>query len=330
MSTAVFDSAWGPLAVALTVGCVVFVAAMVAFARPRGAWLRGRIDPYGRLGGSAGAATVDASPGWRPPTRALFGFTERAFERTRLWRATMRLLERAGSQLRPVVFFYRSLLIGLGGAVVAAIFVGSLGVSLVVFGVASVLPWLRTRHQAYRRLRAFEDQLADLLMTISGSLRVGLTFNHSIGAIVRDGRPPASEEFERLLNETQLGRPMEDALAAMGERIDSDDLRFVLMSVGIQREVGGSLADLFQTVSETVRERQQFRRKVRALTATGRMSAYILVALPFVIGGIITVLNPGYMTPMYQSSLGQVLIVVMAAMMVVGALFLKRIVTIKG
>lgn len=329
MSTALFDSAWGPVAVALTVGCVVFVAAMVAFARPRGAWLRSRIDPSGRLGTSVGV-TVDASPGWRLPTRRLFGYTERALERTRPWRATMRLLERAGSQLRPVVFVYQSLLLGLGAAVLAAIVLGSLGLSLLVLASASALPWLRTRYRAYRRLRAFEDQLADMLMTISGSLRVGFTFNQSIAAIVRDGRPPVSEEFERLLNETQLGRPLEDALAAMGDRIASDDLRFVLMSVGIQREVGGSLADLFQTVSETVRERQQFRRKVRALTATGRMSAYILVALPFMIGGIITLLNPGYMAPMYESTLGWVLIAVMAVMMAMGALFLKRIVTIKG
>ena len=88
-----------------------------------------------------------------------------------------------------------------------------------------------------------------------------------------------------MLNETELGRPMEDALGAMADRIDSEDLRFVLMSVVIQREVGGSLANLFQTVSETVRERQHFRLKVRALTSMGRMSAYILVALPFVIVG---------------------------------------------
>ena len=179
-------------------------------------------------------------------------------------------------------------------------------------------------------MRAFDDQLADVLMTMSGSLKVGLTFNHSLAAIVADGQAPASEEFERLLNETQLGRPMEDALAAMGERIDSDDLRFVLMSVAIQREVGGSLADLFQTVSETVRERQQFRRKVRALTAMGRTSAYILVALPFVIALVISLLSPGYMRPMFDSTVGHVLIAAMLGMTVIGALFLKRIVTIKG
>jgi tight adherence protein B len=189
---------------------------------------------------------------------------------------------------------------------------------------------VRVKHKARRRLRAFDDQLADVLLTMAGSLKVGLTFQHSITAIVDEGLAPASEEFERLLNETQLGRPMEDALAAMGERIDSDDLRFVLMSVGIQREVGGSLADLFQTVSETVRERQLFRRKVRALTAMGRTSAYILVALPFAIAGSVSLLSPGYMKPMWDTTVGHVLIAVMIGLTILGAVCLKRIVTIKG
>jgi tight adherence protein B len=184
--------------------------------------------------------------------------------------------------------------------------------------------------RAKKRLCAFEDQLADVLMTMSGSLKVGLTFHNSLVAIVQDGMPPASEEFERLLNEAQLGRPMEDALAAMADRIESDDLRFVLMSVGIQREVGGSLAELLQTVSETVRERQAFRRKVRALTSMGRISAYILVSLPFAIAGAISLLSPDYIEPLYATTTGRVLIAIMIGMTLVGAFFLKRIVSIKG
>lgn len=304
---------------------------MVVLAKPRGAWLRDRLDPYGRFEASATAAAgVDASPGWRPGTERLYGATERRLEDARIWKAAMRLLERAGSHLRAAELLYLSLLVGLGAGVIAALIWGSAGITLLAFGGGLVVPWMRLKHRARRRMRAFDDQLADVLMTMSGSLKVGLTFNHSLAAIVADGQAPASEEFERLLNETQLGRPMEDALAAMGERIDSDDLRFVLMSVAIQREVGGSLAELFQTVSETVRERQQFRRKVRALTAMGRTSAYILVALPFVIALIISLLSPGYMRPMFNSTVGHVLIAAMLGMTVIGALFLKRIVTIKG
>ena len=331
MSTALFDSAWGPFALGLTVGCAVLVATMVALSRPRGAWLRSRLDPYGRLEtGAAAAATVDSSPGWRPSTDRVFGLTERVFEHTRLWRSTMRLLERAGSQARPAELLWQCLLLGLGLAAVASLIWSSLLLDLGALAVGVALPWLRMQHRARRRLRAFEEQLADVLMTMSGSLKVGLTFQHSLAAIVADGQAPASEEFERMLNETQLGRPMEDSLAAMGERIDSDDLRFVLMSVGIQREVGGSLAELFQTVSETVRERQLFRRKVRALTAMGRTSAYILVSLPLIIAGAVSLLSPDYMKPLWETTVGHVLIGIMIGLTLIGAFFLKRIVTIKG
>jgi tight adherence protein B len=331
MTTALFDSAWGPFALGLTVGCIVLVAVMVALARPRGAWLRSRIDPYGRLeGGSAAAAAVDASPGWRPSSDRVFGLTERVFEQTRLWRRTMRLLERAGSQMRPAELLWQCLLVGVAAAVVAGLIWGSWLWSAVALAGGLVVPWVRMTRRARRRLRAFEEQLADVLMTMSGSLKVGLTFHNSLISVVHDGMPPASEEFERLLNETQLGRPMEDALAAMGDRVDSEDLRFVLMSVGIQREIGGSLAELLQTVSETVRERQQFRRKVRALTSMGRISAYILVALPFIIAAVVSILSPDYMEPLFHTTAGHVLIAIMFCMTVVGGFFLKRIVSIKG
>jgi tight adherence protein B len=331
MRTALFESSWGPLALGLGVGCIMLVATLVALARPRGAWLRTRLDPYGRLDASgAAAAVVDSSPGWRPSAERLYGATEQRLENTRYWRAAMRTLERAGSQWRPAQLLYTSVLVGLGCAVVVGILASSAGL-VVLGGVGGfALPWVWLKRKARRRVRAFEAQLADVLMAMSSSLKVGLTFNHSMAAIVEDGQAPAAEEFERVLKETELGRPMEDALAAMADRIRSDDLRFVLMAVIIQREVGGSLANLFQTVSETVRERQQFRLKVRALTAMGRISAYILVAMPFLIVAIISVLSPGYMNPLFATTAGRVLIVVALGMMTIGSLFLKKIVSIRG
>ena len=104
----------------------------------------------------------------------------------------------------------------------------------------------------------------------------------------------------------------------------------MLMSVAIQREVGGSLAELFQSISDTVRERQNFRRKVHALTAMGRMSAYLLVALPFFVAFGLSVVSPGYMSPLIHTTAGRVLIVVMLVMMTLGAFVLKKIVSIKG
>jgi tight adherence protein B len=231
--------------------------------------------------------------------------------------------------MRPVVFFYLSLLLGLAVAVVATM-AANVALGIVALPVGFVLPSLWMKQRAKRRLRRFEDQLADVLLSISSSLKVGLSFTHSLAAVVDDGPAPARDEFERVLNETELGRPMEDSLGALADRIESEDLRFVLMSVAIQREVGGSLADLFQTVSETVRERQHFRRKVRALTAMGRMSAYILVALPFIVATGVSILSPGYMTPLFATKAGHVLIALLLVMMAIGSFCLKKIVSIKG
>jgi len=219
---------------------------------------------------------------------------------------------------------------GIGLAVVVSLVTGSLLLVAAALVAGAVAPFAGIASRARRRMQAFEEQLPDVLMTMAGSLKVGQSFDHSMRAIVNEGLAPASEEFGRVLNETRLGRPVDEALAAMADRIDSDDLRFVLMSVTIQREIGGSLADLFQTVSDTVRQRQQFRRKVRALTAMGRASAYLLVALPFITGALLAVVNPGYLKPLINQSAGRLMILVAVVMMALGAFVLKKIVAIKG
>ena len=145
-----------------------------------------------------------------------------------------------------------------------------------------------------------------------------------------EGQPPASNEFKRVLTETRLGRPMDDALAEMAERVGSKNLRFVVTSVAIQRQVGGSLAGIFDMVADAVRQRQQFARKIRSLTAMGRMSAYVLVGIPFFILGALTLMNGEYMEPLYHSSAGHKLMIGGLMMMAVGSLMLRKIVSFRG
>ena len=122
--------------------------------------------------------------------------------------------------------------------------------------------WLKMR----RRLQAFEDQLPDLLITIAASLKAGHSFKQGLQAVVDEGHPPANKEIKRVLTEASLGRSMDDALADMSERLGSKNFEFAITAVTIQRQVGGSLATLFDMVADTVRQRQQFSRKVKALT----------------------------------------------------------------
>ncbi len=215
-------------------------------------------------------------------------------------------------------------------AFVAAI--AGLGPILIIGAMAlgGSIPILFVWFKARRRLMAIDDQLPDLLVTLAASLKAGHSFRQGIQAVVDEGQPPASKEFKRVLTETRLGRPMDHALSDMAERVGSKNLTFVVTAVTIQRQVGGSLAGIFDMVAEAVRNRQQFARKIRSLTAMGRMSAYVLVGVPFFMLGSITVLNGEYMAPLYHTGTGQKLMVLGLVMISIGSLLLRKIVSFKG
>ena len=240
------------------------------------------------------------------------------------------MLERADVQLRTVEFVW----ISVGLAMGVAMFAFLLGVSFVILValsvVAGMIPFARIWLKMRKRLKAFDNQLPDLLITISASLKAGHSFRHAIQAVVDEGHPPANKEFKRVLTEASLGRPMDDALAEMAERMDSKNFEFAITAVTIQRQVGGSLATLFDMVADTVRQRQQFTRKIRALTAMGRMSAYTLAGIPFFLLGTITLANRTYMHPLYYTHTGHLLMIIGLVMMGVGSLILKKIVSFRG
>jgi tight adherence protein B len=184
--------------------------------------------------------------------------------------------------------------------------------------------------KATRRLSAFENQLPDVLITLAAALKAGHSFKAGLQTIVDEGSAPASKEFHRVLTEARLGKPLEAALWDMSERLGSKNFDFVITAVKIQQQVGGSLAGLVDMVADTVRQRQQFIRKVKGLTAMGRAGAYVLVALPFFIAAIITLINPTYMEPLYHTQTGHMLIYTGLGMMAFGSLVLKKIVSFKG
>jgi tight adherence protein B len=215
---------------------------------------------------------------------------------------------------------------GLIAAVAAA---GPIMILTVMFAFGCLpVAWVSVK--ASNRMKQFENQLPDLLITIAASLKAGHSFRQSIQAVVDEGAEPAAKEFRRVMTETQLGKSMDDALGDLAARVGSKNLRFVINAVTIQRQVGGSLAGLFDMVADTVRLRQQFLRKVKGLTAMGRMSAYVLVGLPIFIGVVVTMMNPTYMSPLWHSSSGHTLVITGVVMMVIGSALLKKIVSFRG
>jgi tight adherence protein B len=329
LPTAAYTSPLGTLLLTLSVGFLLFVAGGLALATHKGAWLKGRIAAH--VADPKRAAKHAAAERERfAAFSSLFRATEEAFGHLRHWRAVQRLLERADLPLRTVEFLYVTVGASLFVGLVAA--VSGMSTILILFALVlgAALPFGFVWFKALRRLRAIEDSLPDLLITVAASLKAGHSFRQGIQNVVDEGQGPAAKEFKRVLTETRLGRPMDEALDEMADRVGSKNLQFVITSVTIQRQVGGSLAGLFDMVAEAVRNRQQFARKIRSLTAMGRMSAYVLCGLPFFMAGILTVINPNYMSPLYHTPAGHKLIMLALVMMLIGSLMLKKIVSFKG
>jgi tight adherence protein B len=314
---------------AAAVGLLILLACGFAGAARSGSWLRARLAPHLGAPQRRRAKTVRRRHG-RPALQRVLNGTEQAFANVKQFRALQQLLTRADLPLLAAELLYLCIGVGVVIGLVAAV-VGVPAVLVLAFmaGGAS-LPWMWVAMKARGRMKAFDNQLADLLITIAASLKAGHSFRHAIQAVVDEGAEPAAKEFRRVLNETRLGRPMDEALAEMSDRIGSKNLSFVLNAVNIQRQIGGSLAGLFDIVAETVRQRQQFARKIRSLTAMGRMSAYVLVGLPFGVALLISVVSPSYMTPLWHTSTGHELVGSALVMIAFGSLILKKIVSFKG
>jgi tight adherence protein B len=203
-------------------------------------------------------------------------------------------------------------------------------VILAAMAIGALIPFTVLWWKAKRRVNAIDEQLPDLLITMAASLKAGHSFRQAMQAVVSEGQPPISDEFKRVLTEAQLGRPIDDALAEMAVRVQSKNLSFVLTAVTIQRQVGGSLAGIFDMVADAVRQRQAFGRKIKGLTAMGRASAYTLVGMPFALALIITFINAEYMSPLYHTSTGHKMIIGGLVMMAIGSYMLRKIASFRG
>ena len=316
----------GGLLLTMLVAFLVLTACGFLFTSAKGSWVKSRLAPH-----VESRKTRKRQKGERlAALGGLFRATEQTFGHRRIWHKLQRKLEQADLPLRTVEFAYLIVGCGFGVAILAAISGrSSLGI-LIALAVGGALPYLFVSFKAKRRMNAFDEQLPDLLVTLAASLKAGHSFKQALRTIVDEGHEPASKELGRVITDTRLGRPMDEALSETAERIGSKNFSFVITAVTIQRQVGGSLAGLFDMIADTVRQRQQFARKIKGLTAMGRASAYVLIALPFFIAFALTLLNPSYMAPLYNTSTGHTLIMVGLVMVAFGSLILKKLVSFRG
>jgi tight adherence protein B len=209
-------------------------------------------------------------------------------------------LEKSRVPLRPGEFVVVMLAVGavfgaFGWAITSQWFVGLIGI-----GAAFVVGNLYLTRRITKRRKKFEAQFPDALSLIASSLSAGHTFLRAIQMMCEECEPPLSEEFARVVSETQLGDPLVDALDRMSHRLDVRDVEWVVQAIRIQQTVGGRLADLLHTLADFIRAREEIRREVDVLTAEGKISAWVLGALPVFLLVAISVMNPGYMNTMFR------------------------------
>lgn len=236
-------------------------------------------------------------------------------------------LERARIPLKPgeyaVVVLSGGLLLGaILAAITGTLMLVLVGVAISPFAGKAFLRW-----RINRRTKAFEAQFPEALDLISSSLSAGHTFLRAIQLMCEESPPPISEEFARVVSETQLGGSLVDALDRMSTRLDIRDVDWVVQAIRIQQSIGGRLADLLQTLAEFIRAREEVRREVLVLTAEGRISAWILGGLPIALFVAVQVGNPGYMKPMLQGW-GWVWLGLTAASVAIGVSIILRMVKI--
>jgi tight adherence protein B len=178
-----------------------------------------------------------------------------------------------------------------------------------------------------KRRKQFEEQFPDALSLIASSLSAGHTFLRAIQMMCEEAEPPLADEFGRVVSETQLGDPLVDALDRMSQRLEVRDVEWVVQAIRIQQTVGGRLADLLHTLADFIRAREDIRREIDVLTAEGKISAWVLGALPVFLLVAISVMNPGYMNAMFRGW-GYVWLAGSAASVGFGVAFINKMVKV--
>jgi tight adherence protein B len=239
-------------------------------------------------------------------------------------------LDRAGLELKPQEWMAIRL---SAVAVLTALTLLMTGSLLLAVPIGFLLAWLPTalflRVKTSKRCAAFADQLPDVLQLVASSLRSGFSLSQGLDSVVSEGSQPVAPEISRALAEARLGIDLEDALDKVAERMRCTDLSWVVMAIRISRQVGGNLAEVLSTTVHTMRERAQMKRQVRALSAEGRLSAYVLVALPVGVGLWLFAIRREYVRPLYTTGPGIVMLSMALIGIAIGGWWLSRIVKVE-
>jgi tight adherence protein B len=313
---------------AILLACLLLFGPGSRSGRPYRA-LRQRLSPYSltpAIADDQPRVTAFGSSEWAGKATAM---AETLVRRGNLEEAFLDRLEAAGLNMRVAEF----VLISLGSAFIPPLLVlvltrnFLLAVVVVVLGVVG--PFVFLAVMASRRQAKFDEQLPATLQLLSGALQAGHSLQQAVDTVVHEAGDPIAGEFQRVLTEARLGRPLEEAFESMAKRTRSVDFEWTVMAIRLQRQVGGNLAEVLSTVSQTIRDRYSLKRQIRALSAEGRLSSLILSVLPILLFGALFLFNPQFLRPLYTTGLGLMLMAGSGVLMILGVLWLRKITEIK-
>jgi tight adherence protein B len=311
----------GMLGGALALGLGLAGLLAVVIAGPNRSSAERRLDTY--FGDKAGAGSKSKNSSSADIKGSAVALADKVVSADLETRVSQRLAG-AGSALTAAEWLLLHAGIAIGAAFVGFVMKGP------VFAVLGLLlgaagPWIYLKIRHSRRLNKFNGQLAETLGLMAGGLQAGLSLPQAVDSVVREGNEPMAGELRRALIEQRLGVDITDALDGVGRRMNSEDFDWIVMAIRIQREVGGNLAEILHTVSDTLREREYLRRQVRALSAEGRLSGYILVGLPPLIGLYMMLVNPAYIAVLYTTVPGFILLGLAGILLVIGSFAMARL-----
>jgi tight adherence protein B len=263
------------------------------------------------------------------PAEGPVPLVERALGRTRAGFRLATLIEQAGVRTTPgAIVLISGLLAVLFGVVgLVLLRVPAALLVLVPLGAAAPVLWLVKRRSS--RLKAFEEQFPEALDLVSRAIRAGHSFQAALGMVADELKPPVGPEFRKMFDQQNFGLPLREALEGLAARVPIVDVKFFVTAVTIQRETGGNLAEILDSLSAVVRERFKIKRQVRVHTAHGRVTGLVLLALPVFLAVALSVINPDHMRPLFQERMGQTMIVATIVMQAIGFVWIRRVIRIE-
>jgi tight adherence protein B len=285
-------------------------------------------DAYGLIDGESNSGEPNSLTKSALVQRAV-ALTEQVAENQGFLTRAEAALERANLPLRAgeALFFYLVIIVVV--TIIPLMLSQNIMVGLICGVLGALIPVSAVNYIAKKRRKAFLGQLPDTLSLLSGTLKAGYSLSQGFEAVSQEVPEPMGLELRRVMTESRLGRPLEESLESSAERMNSPDFAWAVMAIRIQREVGGNLAELLLTVADTMVARERLRRDVASLTAEGRVSAYMLAFMPPALAGVMYVLNKEYVSTLFTEMLGMVMVGLAATSMVIGFLWMRKIIDIE-